>query len=140
LGRGARVAYFGKDSEHYYELFFACAKSETVLVPINWRLTAGEVDQLLRDSRAELLFVQHEFLASVASAETALSTLRAVVDMDGPGHQGAGFQAWKAAHSDDDVIAEVTGEDPIVQIYTSGTTGLPKGAVLPHRYFFRIRE
>src|SRR4051812_4053381 len=62
FGRGARIGYLGMESERYYELFFACAKTETVLVPINWRLTAVEVDHILRDSGTELLFVEHEFL------------------------------------------------------------------------------
>src|SRR5262249_15233836 len=59
VARAARVAYLGLESERYYELVFACAKSGTVLVPINWRLTAPEIDHILRDSGAELLFVEH---------------------------------------------------------------------------------
>jgi len=65
LHRGSRVAYLGKESEHYYEILFACAKSETVLVPINWRLTSAEIDYILRDSGAELAFVEREFMATV---------------------------------------------------------------------------
>ena len=58
---GARVAYLGKESEHYYEILFGCAKSETVLVPINWRLAAPEVSHILQDSGSELLFLEDEF-------------------------------------------------------------------------------
>ena len=38
LRRGARVAYLGRESEHYFDIALGCAKSGTVLVPINWRL------------------------------------------------------------------------------------------------------
>src|SRR5207249_8198804 len=61
LRPGARVAYLGRESEHYFDLALGCAKSGTVLVPINWRLTSREVDHVLRDSNAELLFVEREF-------------------------------------------------------------------------------
>jgi acyl-CoA synthetase (AMP-forming)/AMP-acid ligase II len=140
LGRGARVGFLGKESERYYEIFFACAKSETVLVPMNWRLTAGEVDHVLRDSGAELLFVEHEFLGAVAERRQDLPQLRVVVDMDGPGEMGSAFQAWKADHSTADLEPTTGSDDPVVQLYTSGTTGLPKGAVIPHRAFFKMRD
>lgn len=137
---GARVGFLGKESERYYEIFFACAKSSAVLVPINWRLTPTEIDHILRDSGTELLFVEHEFLATAAELQREQPQLRVVVDLDGEGAPGAGFAAWKAGYSESDLAEPVTPEDPIVQLYTSGTTGLPKGVVLPHRSFFRITD
>src|SRR5882672_9294754 len=59
---GDRIAYLGMESEHYYELALACGKSGVILVPVNWRLTAAEVDHVLRDSGATMLFVEREFL------------------------------------------------------------------------------
>lgn len=140
FGRGARVGYLGKESEHYYEIFFACAKSETVLVPINWRLTASEVDHILRDSGTEILFVEHELLATAREAQQTLPRLRLVVDLDGAGGLGSGLHAWTADQSDEDVVPATGSDDPIVQLYTSGTTGLPKGVVLAQRSFFKIRD
>src|SRR4051812_38895139 len=64
LPKGSRIAFLGKESEFYYEVFFACAKCEAVLVPANWRLAVQEVEHILRDSGAVLLFVEHEFLAT----------------------------------------------------------------------------
>jgi acyl-CoA synthetase (AMP-forming)/AMP-acid ligase II len=126
LRPGSRVAYLGKESEHYYEILFAAAKSATVLVPINWRLTAGEVDHILRDSGTELLFVEHA-LADVAQNVQ-------IVELD------HGFDAWQAGQPDTDRVPGTSPDDPIVQLYTSGTTGLPKGVVLAQRSFFAIRD
>jgi acyl-CoA synthetase (AMP-forming)/AMP-acid ligase II len=127
--RGSRVAYLGRESEHYYEIAFACAKSEAVLVPVNWRLTAGEVAHILRDSGAELVFVDDERQDVVTELSDALPFLRQVVAIDG-------LRAWKSGHPDDEVGTEASEHDPVVQIYTSGTTGLPKGVVLPNLCFF----
>ncbi|MEU1177788.1 long-chain-fatty-acid--CoA ligase [Streptomyces sp. NPDC005820] len=124
---GDRVAYLGKESEHYYEILFGCAKSGTVLVPVNWRLTAPEVSHILQDSGTRLLFLEEEFGAAV---ETAPET---VVHLDE-------FERWCGRHPAEEPEYEATPDTPVAQLYTSGTTGLPKGVVLAHRSFFAIRD
>ncbi|MEU4486876.1 long-chain-fatty-acid--CoA ligase [Streptomyces purpurascens] len=127
LAPGDRVAYLGKESEHYYEILFGCAKSGTVLVPVNWRLTAPEVSHILQDSGTRLLFVEEEFAAAVESEpETVV-------------HLGS-LEGWRAPHPHHDTQFEATPDTPVAQLYTSGTTGLPKGVVLAHRSFFAIRD
>ena len=39
---GERVAYLGKNSDHYFELFLGCAKAGVVMVPVGWRLSQVE--------------------------------------------------------------------------------------------------
>jgi acyl-CoA synthetase (AMP-forming)/AMP-acid ligase II len=134
LRPGARVAFLGKESEHYYEILFGCAKSATVLVPVNWRLTASEVDHILRDSGTELLFVEHALLDVAEKIRPDLPRLGAVVDLD------TEFATGKSEQPDTDLSPGTGPEDPIVQLYTSGTTGLPKGVVLAQRSFFAIRD
>ncbi|KUN04571.1 long-chain fatty acid--CoA ligase [Streptomyces yokosukanensis] len=137
LTPGDRVAYLGKESEHYYEVLFGCAKSGTVLVPVNWRLTAPEVSHILRDSGTRLLFLEDEF-GSVLDKMPAEPPETVV----GLGASFAGsFAAWKTPHPDTDPApVNVTPDTPVAQLYTSGTTGLPKGVVLAHRSFFAIRD
>ena len=118
---GARVAYLGKESQHYYAILFGCAKSKTVLVPINWRLTATEVDYILADSGTALLFVEDEFLDVARQVVAELPEPPVVVCL------GAAFTAWKSGHPDTDLGGEGSPDAPLAQIYTSGTTGLPKG-------------
>ena len=36
--KGQRIAYIGKNSDHYFELFFGASKVGVVMVPIGWRL------------------------------------------------------------------------------------------------------
>ncbi len=140
LRPGSRIAYLGKESEHYYEILFAAAKSATVLVPINWRLTAHEVDHILRDSGTELLFVEHALTDLARKVQADLPELGTIVELD-PQEEGQhGFQAWQAGQPDTDLAPGTGQDDPIVQLYTSGTTGLPKGVVLAQRSFFAIRD
>jgi acyl-CoA synthetase (AMP-forming)/AMP-acid ligase II len=138
LRPGARVAYLGRESEHYFEIALGCAKSGAVLVPINWRLTAREVDHVLRDSQAELLFIEREFRPVADRLRAALPAR--VVEMDTPGSLADGFLKWRAGHPDADLDPGTGRDDAIVQMYTSGTTGLPKGVVLAHRTYFTLVE
>ncbi|MDN0197935.1 long-chain-fatty-acid--CoA ligase [Streptomyces sp. S.PNR 29] len=147
IGRGSRVAYLGRESEHYYLTILACAKAGAVIVPVNWRLTAGEVEHILNDSGAELLFVDAEFQPTVEQIQAGdgLGALRTVVRLDGTGEdgthdRGAGLARWYAAAADTTPDAGTGPDDAVLQIYTSGTTGLPKGVVIAHRTFFTLPE
>jgi acyl-CoA synthetase (AMP-forming)/AMP-acid ligase II len=140
IGRGARVAYLGKESESYYDVLFACAKTGAVLVPINWRLTSTEIRHILSDSMAELVFVEEEFRAAVEEIADSLPALCLTVVLDGDDGPGTGFENWKAENAGTIDTVMVEAEDPIAQIYTSGTTGMPKGVVLAHRSFFAVGD
>jgi fatty-acyl-CoA synthase len=138
LRPGARVAYLGLESEHYYAIALAAAKAGTVLVPINWRLTSREVEHVLRDSGAELMFVESGLRSTVDRVAPDLPWLHTVISMDSKDGRelGAGFLAWKADFPTADLEPGTGPGDPFLQMYTSGTTGLPKGVVLAHRTYF----
>lgn len=139
LAKTARVAYLGKESEHYYTLLFACAKSDTVLVPVNWRLSGPEVAHILNDAGAGLLFVEGEYADMARQVQAQRPALR-MVALDSPQGRGAGLLEWIQGHAPQTLRSTATREDAIVQLYTSGTTGLPKGVVLAHRSFFAIQD
>ncbi|WP_369213415.1 long-chain-fatty-acid--CoA ligase [Streptomyces flavofungini] len=144
---GSRVGYLGKEAVEYWELAFACARTGAVLVPVNWRLTALEVDHILRDSTTEVLLVDEEHLAVAAEVRKNLPTLRTLLCLDADAEGADSLAARKRAVSDGPAPAAFDGEADadaanraVVQIYTSGTSGLPKGVVLPHRSFFNVAE
>ncbi|MFE9580687.1 long-chain-fatty-acid--CoA ligase [Nocardia sp. NPDC006044] len=132
IGHGSRVAYLGQESVYYYGLFFACARLGAVLVPINFRLTAPEVEHIVRDSGSALVLVDADAAEIARSAAPHVPAVRL---------DGDEFAAWLSGIADPDPGERPSGrDDAVIQLYTSGTTGLPKGVVLAQRSFFAIAE
>lgn len=132
LRPGDRLAYLGQESVEYYATLFACAKAGLVLVPINFRLAAPEVEHILRDSGSALLIVDDDLRGRIEPVVTELPGLRV--------RGAADFAEWTAGQPDTEPVGAAGYEDPVVQLYTSGTTGLPKGVVLAQRSLFAIRD
>ena len=53
----SRIAYYGKNSDYFFEFLIGTLKSNTVAVGVNWRLAPPEVSYVLNDSKSEVLFV-----------------------------------------------------------------------------------
>ncbi len=138
IGSGARVAFLAKDSDHVYELIFGCAKANAVVLGINWRLAAPEIEFILDDAEAQILFADRALLAKLEPNLAERPHLRAVVSFDRGAPDGTSYVEWRDRHPDDDPSFASDPEQIAVHMYTSGTTGRPKGVMLANRSFFAV--
>lgn len=138
LTAGSRVAVLDKNSDLLYQILFGCAKTGSVFVAVNWRLSAPEIAYILDDSEAEILYVGPEFHALIERIEGDLSHLRKIVALDASHDRWPPYLQWRDNHHGTDIVQEVVPDDVAVQMYTSGTTGHPKGVQLMHCSFFDI--
>ena len=140
LIQGDRIAYVGKNSDHYFELLFGAAKAGVVLAPIGWRLAPREIAYILGDAEARMVFVGPELIAHVQDVAELILDQPMLVAME-PGEDGhPDFASWRDAASCDAPAARITSADVAVQLYTSGTTGRPKGAMLTHANILAPRK
>ncbi|MES2340325.1 MAG: fatty acid--CoA ligase [Pseudomonadota bacterium] len=131
--KGQRIAYVGKNSDHYFELLFGAAKMGAVMTPIGWRLAPPEMAYILGDSGAPVVFIGPEVMDLAPAILEGLDPAPAVIAMEAANAGGAPvYEAWRDAAPDTDPGVAIAPCDVAVQLYTSGTTGRPKGAMLSH--------
>jgi len=140
LTKGDRIAYVGKNSDHYFELLFGAAKMGAVMAPIGWRLAPAEAAYIIGDADASLVFVGPEVIGHTAEVARTLQSPPRVVAMEPGEHAYRLYEAWRDAAADTDPGAQIAPTDVAVQLYTSGTTGKPKGAMLSHRNILGGRQ
>lgn len=121
IGKGDRVGILAHNCVEYIEAFFAVGKTGTILVPLNTRLTAHELEYIVRDSGLKALLYEEQFAATADSLRPFVE-VEFWFDLAQTLSSSAGFRPVRCEP-----------EDAYCLLYTSGTTGKPKGVIVPHR-------
>ncbi len=121
---GDRVAIIAGNRLEAALVVWACAWIGAVAVPVNIRLSQGEMEAILEDCRPTALVTEVAWLALGHPTLTRIA-------IDPPLHSSTmsfgvlrTFSPVNAAAVDDDA--------PLCLIYTAATQGLPKGAIVTH--------
>lgn len=105
VARGDRVVLVAWNGAEFIEATFAVAALGAILVPVNARLSAVEIEEIVR----------------LAGARVRLA------------EGGPDYEAELERHAGSFEAAQVAPEDVAHLYFTSGTTGRPKGVPLTHR-------
>jgi len=145
LRRGDVVAIWAPNRYEWVLAALGAQMAGAVITPLNTRLKGREAGDILRRSRASMLFSAGLFLGTDYPAlltREPLPGLRARVVFDEPGPGGwAAFVATGRGADDpavDEAIAAARPEHLSDIIYTSGTTGSPKGVLSTHGSVVRL--
>jgi fatty-acyl-CoA synthase len=133
--KGDRVALLMSNCSEFLEIFFACAKTGAIMVPLNFRLAVPELAYILNDSGPCVLIYSTEFAGKIREIQAAVTCVKKYFRHAGeelPGDELFADYVNRHSAAEPPVISEPDLKDPLFIMYTSGTTGDPKGAVLTH--------
>jgi len=133
LQKGDRLAVLLHNNVEFIELYFACAKSGLVFVPLNNLLKARELIQILEYIKPRGLVFAPDFLELVQPILGGLACIQSPICLT----EQKGFLSYHAvkdAGSDEEPETVLNDEDLVSIFLTSGTTGRPKGVMRTHRH------
>ena len=127
VARGERVALLAYDGTAFYDVFFACGKLGAILVPLNWRLHAREIEEQVRLTEPRLLFHETEEAPGQAAAHLrstgAVAQSLTLDELESMATTGPGEPV-----TCDDLVES----DTACLLFTGGTTGRAKAAQISH--------
>ncbi|PKP81109.1 MAG: 4-chlorobenzoate--CoA ligase, partial [Alphaproteobacteria bacterium HGW-Alphaproteobacteria-2] len=130
LRQGDRLITALQNSAAAATAHWACQMAGIVIVPVNWRATAEELDFYIENSGARAL------IFDAASREAVLVSARAAsLPRIAAGTAVAGAENFEllASARVPDATPQAAAEDWSLMLYTSGTTARPKGVPRRHR-------
>jgi acyl-CoA synthetase (AMP-forming)/AMP-acid ligase II len=131
LVKGDRICILAQNDAGYVDLYGACARQGIVAYPINWRLTAAEVERVLERAAPKMVVADASTIAVVGDwprAKREVSYWYVLGDAPAPG-----FTALSALYREGPPpVADVSSDDPFAVISTAAVDVIPRGAVLTH--------
>src|SRR6266849_8146877 len=129
---GERVAMLIGNRTEFVEFFFGSMRAGAIPLPLNTRLSAGTLDEIIRQAACALAVVDpSSHRDALAIAQRLQLRQRLLLDER---HEGfLSFEeemAKPAVPVDPPALAD---DAQAFQPYTSGSTGRPKGAIMTHR-------
>lgn len=128
LKRGDAIAIFMENNPRYFEICWAAQRSGLYYTAISSRLTAGEVEYIINDCKAQILITSLYKKDVAAQLVPLTGHLKKRLMVDGTID---GYEAYEEARDSmpaERIADESTGAD---MLYSSGTTGRPKGIRVP---------
>ncbi|HEX8266906.1 MAG TPA: long-chain fatty acid--CoA ligase [Pyrinomonadaceae bacterium] len=145
LRRGDKVALLSANCPNWTLADAACQISGIVDVPVYTTLNATQVEYILRDSGAEVFFIENAGCCEhLREIEPFLSGLKKLVVFDSENITAENAISLAELETSGErlrvekpdlikkLTAQIKADDIATLIYTSGTTGEPKGVMLSH--------
>ena len=134
LRRQDRIAVLSRNGIEFGELHAATQLSGIIMATINFRLSAPEIDDVLRRVTPAIVFCADEFGPVVAEVAAELSHAPILVTIGGEPPPGAiDYERFIEGGRGGEPEFVAQPDDIAYLLFTSGTTGASKCCILGHR-------
>ena len=133
LKKGDRVSMLSFNSDSFVITYFAVMKAGGIVVPLNFRLAAPEVQYIVDNAASDFFVFGGDFVNIAKEARGGLPGVKTWIQADGERDADFAYlpDLMEKGGSDEPGV-DIGLFDESAIIYTSGTTGKPKGAVFNH--------
>jgi benzoate-CoA ligase len=138
LAPESRVMMAMLDTPEWPVVFLGCILAGVVPIAANTLLTTKDFEFMLRDSRAQVLFVSKPLLANFEPLVGEIGTLKSMVIAGDSGSNSVA--AMIASGGTEPAVASTCCDDACFWLYSSGSTGTPKGTVHLHSHLVQTAE
>jgi len=135
IGKGDRIAIWAPNSREWIVIALGALTAGAAIVPMNTRLKGREAGDILRRTKAKMLFTVDDFLNTdypALLADEDLPDLQKTMliqrDLETFNDRGHG----STDPAVDAAIESLSPDDISDIMFTSGTTGVPKGVLTTH--------
>ena len=135
IGRGDRIAIWAPNSREWIVIALGVLTAGAAIVPLNTRLKGREAGDILRRTKASMLFTVDDFLDTDYPALLASEPLPDLKKTFLIGRDIEAFVDTGSGADDmavDDALSQLTPDHVSDIMFTSGTTGAPKGVLTTH--------
>jgi crotonobetaine/carnitine-CoA ligase len=139
---GSHVAVMLPGAPAFAITWMALAKLGAVMIAVNTRFTGRELDSVLKESDADFLVIDRDYLDVLQQIESPTAPVprrRTIVHGErAPGYPNDWHALVNAASPAPSHLPDVDIDHLASIQFTSGSTSFPKGCMLSHRYWLVI--
>ncbi len=130
IKQGDRIALILPNSIQFVESYLATLNLGGIAMPIDIRIKAQELRDILSDAGAAALITTAQFTQQAEEVGKELNFLKNIIISGYEGDKFLSYERLIARGAPEGIEVDIKEEDEALYLYTSGTTGRPKGVVL----------